>query len=98
VTAPQSVPDVLDAAADYIDQHGWTQGVFDDDEGHVCVREAINRTAPSILDAFRAASALMDAVGDGATNWNDADGRTQDEVTAKLREVAAAQREAAGAS
>jgi hypothetical protein len=31
----------LEAAADYIDDHGWTQGMLENQDGQVCLRGAI---------------------------------------------------------
>ena len=93
------IADVLERAADYIDQHGWCQDEYADDSGRVCAAGAISAITEGSPERFAPLSmrlALSNAVEDlgftGIADWNDALGRTQAEVTAKIREVAAAER------
>lgn len=83
---------ILAEAAMYIDTHGWCQGDLKDAEGRVCVLKAVNnvcrRRAPKTFHA--AISELARRTGgplDGSSIavWNDADGRTKNEVLAVLR-------------
>ena len=87
--------EVLEAAADYIDEHGWCQNYRVDRYGGVCalggiwaITDAMDFQAGNDL-ATKADTALCDAVGQWIGHWNDAPGRTKDEVVRKLREVAA---------
>lgn len=77
---------VLLDAADLIDERGWCQNTFEDDHGRICARRAISMAC----DHFNDGSAISLAVYPyGVCDFNDAPGRTQAEVVAKLREVAA---------
>ncbi len=89
--------EVLDRAADYIEQHGWCQGEFSKN-GAVCVSGAISRVLG--VEFYRADNRVYDAKNAFARHlksddppcvWNDEDGRTQEEVIATLREAAKVQ-------
>lgn len=88
----------LIAAADYIEEHGWCQGQVRDSFGRVCITGALGYShldsdlGPLHLDSEVREAAYMllnKEVGIYIAAWNDAPGRTQDEVVTKLREVAA---------
>jgi hypothetical protein len=95
-TAPSTMPDVLDAAADYIEQNGWTQNRSRNADGAVCAIGAIRYASGQYVPISRLGLAAVDAVeshlGRWICGWNDTPGRTRTEVVAKLREVAAAER------
>lgn len=112
------IADLIEAAADYLDSHGWCQGASRQLE-RVCLAEAVARTArqpkyyfPLLADALRVISAHLQAEMGSLPNglslkeisgsmdkyallfwWNDAEGRTAEEVIATLRKVAISQRE-----
>ena len=97
------VSEVLDRAADRIEAGGWCQAAFRD-EGRFCALGAIINVAVAMrlgsgaltdIEALvdPALAALAAAVGeDGVMGWNDRPGRTQEEVVAMLRAVAATER------
>jgi hypothetical protein len=97
--------EVLDKAADYIDEHGWCQKAMVDNDGRVCAIGAI-RAAVCMEEgvmmpwvstghqALTAATHLAEAAYDGLDYWNDAEGRTQFDVTNLLRKAAEAERAA----
>lgn len=88
---------VLRAAARYIEEHGWVQGIVQDREGRVCAVGALGkvlpaRTADSDDALYYEARALADErARERAGGWgsvvafNDSLGRTQAEVVALLR-------------
>lgn len=85
---------VLILAADYMDQHGLCQGAYMA-MGMVCAFGAMQMVAPSSWTAcnFDApAKLLRDHLGladnKAIVAWNDAPGRTKDEVVVALREAA----------
>lgn len=84
--------EILDKAADKIVECGWCRGVR---RPRVC---AVNAMAAAVKDGFCHASLALrqhlGLSGRSVADWNDAPGRTQEEVIAKLREAAAAEREA----
>jgi hypothetical protein len=84
----------LRAAAEVLRRDGWTQGGADPN-GRRCVVEAIlaeGRDWRRALDAFRkqidSNSGLRYPRGKGIAAWNDAPGRTADEVIAALEAAA----------
>ena len=92
MSAVENVADVLDAAADIIIESGWTQGAFEDN-GCFCLDGAIMR-AKGVYDTLLELDYVRRATGwPSAIMWNDAPGRTEDEVVAKLREAAALARQ-----
>lgn len=87
--AGKSTAEVLSEAAD-ICERGWCQGKFVKD-GCVCASEAIRIAGDSELALDTEAWPFFNRhIGaDYVSEWNDAPGRTQAEVVAKLREAAA---------
>lgn len=84
---PATIPFQLRQAADYIETHGWCQGKFERDDGHVCVSRAIHRAGGDLA----ARLAFVDFLGTpdvSLLGWNDTPGRTAEEVIAALRECA----------
>ena len=78
---------VLLRAAEYIEEHGWCQHDLVEMSGRVCLMGAIYSVAKED-DARAALDMVVNAIGRFPSVWNDAPGRTQAEVVAKLREVA----------
>jgi hypothetical protein len=75
------------AAADYIEEHGWCQGVMTAPDGSVCMLGAIVRC--NSQDKLTAEAILVTHFRySGVAARNDERGRTKEEVIAKLREVA----------
>jgi hypothetical protein len=74
----------LRAAANYMAEHGWTKGIErDEDDGSVCLTGAIRYCAPQNGDEYLVRAVLRRR--GRAEAWNDADGRTDDEVLTYLR-------------
>lgn len=74
----------LDAAADYIDEHGWCQHTPNNEAGAVCIEGALCRVAGT----WEARWLLVKDLGTAANVWNDMPGREQWEVTELLRDTA----------
>src|SRR4051812_6319473 len=107
MSAPLTVAEVLERAADLIEPEGaWTQGVWardasgagDPDVGQEVCFCAFGAIYKSCGYRFgEVGLAALTAVGDEVDGfriqeWNDAPNRTQAEVVAKLREAAAISR------
>ena len=71
-------------AADYIREHGWTQGTEQDDDGHVCLTGALRLCSPIPGDGYIAREVFRRR--QRAEGWNDEHGRTSDEVITYLAE------------
>ena len=83
---PQVNRDVLDAA-DYIREHGWCQHTYRTQAG-VCVLGAIYALGLSPARMNDVAGLLCTELGVlGIGNWNDAPGRTKEQVLARLEEI-----------
>jgi hypothetical protein len=94
---------ILLDAADYIGLHGWCQGTVENAFRQVCAMGAINRasylrcsvscgattTAQRKLAKYLECFVSSDNANDIA-DWNDAPGRTKEEVMAALRGAARA--------
>ncbi len=85
-------------AADLLERDGWCQGAYQDDDGHHCALGALDavfgsKTSFKAIDwsAYaRVNERLQDAVGLQIVHWNDAKGRTAEEVISTLRKIAGA--------
>lgn len=89
----ESVSDVLDDAADYIEQHGWCQESMDGTSR--CLSMAMSEVAPSDAlwkSAFEAVERAVGIRGVSLICWNDHPGRTKQEVLDALRAAAKAER------
>lgn len=96
--------DVLDAAADYIERHGWCHRDAVGPDGNVCALTALIMVAPRRADGsavsvgapFRAltVAAGLPTSGD-IVGWNDADGRTEQQVLDVFRKAAKQERQRA---
>jgi hypothetical protein len=92
VTAPTTVAEVLDAAADAV-AVAWRQGAVWQPGEKPCAVEAIYAAAALTELGVAAMDAIRTHLGVvGIAAWNDVEGRTQAEVVAALREAAAAAR------
>lgn len=90
------VADVLNKAADLIDERGWFQK--SPDATSLCALKAIQHASSAGPARFQARAAFVRHVGAqvgpmgspsvAIIDWNDEPGRTQAEVTAALRETA----------
>ncbi len=76
-------------AVDYIQQHGWCQGIAFGPNGTVCVLGALDKTKEMLGDYFKAINRLTPFIGGEAVqHWNDACGRTKEEAIKAMREAA----------
>lgn len=102
-TFTTTVPEALMAAADLIEQHGLAQDMFLSADGRYCAWGAINKAVTGIADdalnplsgeAVSRLQKFLDRVEPhdvrSVTVWNDAYGRTADEVIEALRDAASA--------
>ena len=78
---------ILLDAADYIERHGWCQGAHENGQGEVCAMAAIYHCyRRGDLTAMRR---LQNYVGSRYVgDWNDAPGRTKEQVVEALRAAA----------
>jgi len=102
--APQSpvkevtTRDVLHRAADLLSEFGWCQhNLGSREQGHFCALGAINQASadlgvPGATNSYGLAhsGAFMAFKGLGDIDWNNAPGRTREEVIAALRAAAEA--------
>lgn len=78
-------------AADCIEKYGWCQGHAQDDKGRVCVLGAMVYGAASYEDWQRAIDKIIRQTNVlEIASWNDAPGRTMEEVVSMLRAAAIA--------
>jgi hypothetical protein len=96
----KTVSEILFAAADLIEPEGaWTQRRFGSREaGCYCIMGALHQhrwdAGLEFDDGVRAPALYLEGfLGEIVAHWNDARGRTQAEVVAKLREAAEKARE-----
>jgi len=80
---------ILLEAADYIEQHGWCQKVYQNGLGNACIMGALLRVARTTSGDGKIMSRLRKYLGvTSLENWNDASGRTKEQVVAALRGAA----------
>ena len=84
---------VLDAAADYIEGYGWCQYKLEDGRGRACLMGALLRvwSDETIEHRYAVLDRLAGLLGRSVNSialWNDAPGRTKEEVIAALRGAA----------
>jgi hypothetical protein len=95
--------EILNKAADVIDERGWTQGEYENCAGGVCARGAIfvavglnplaaafGSDSAACSDAEYTSVRFRNWLGVMISGWNDDSGRTPEQVTSALRECAAA--------
>lgn len=88
--------EVLQKAASYIAEHGWTQGHSVDSRGRVCLEGAILRVSRMQSPCMFANRWVLPVIEEqypgelwtDAHHWNDAYSRTQDEVITILEKAA----------
>ncbi len=83
--------EVLDRAADLIEERGWHQGGAGwGGDGSLCVINACSQVDRRMGAWLDATDRVMDYLGinGGLAGWNDAPGRTQAEVVGVLRAAA----------
>lgn len=101
-TPADPVSVILEEAAVQIEKSGWTQGEATDRYGRICALQAISYAAINVLSydvgyLMEARLRFMCHLGVDDYHkggrcialWNDAAGRTKEEVCRKLREAAA---------
>jgi hypothetical protein len=88
--------EVLNKAADYIEEHGWARLAFETEDGKVCISGGINRACGS-TDALlydghigwrpknEAREALTKHLGRNFVEWNDLVAQSADDVLHELR-------------
>ncbi len=85
---------VLRKAADLIDERGWLQGQNFDADGRCCAFWALGKAAGKqrglrpIYDQFAGYLHARNPRWREVSSWNDAPGRTKEQVVAALRECA----------
>lgn len=84
--------EILSAAADLIEEHGWVQGEYGDEEYGFCAMGAVYVAASySATDRDRgnAVNRLAASVGYNAVvYWNDSIAQSKEEVITALRKAA----------
>jgi hypothetical protein len=91
VRTEPTTADVLERAADIIEEVGWIQGEYGDASKGLCILGAIGMAWRSFGGSFRAVPDSHALLGlPNAAVWNDARGRTKQQVVRRLREAAAA--------
>ena len=68
-----------------LDEHGWTKGTFESDDGKVCAHGAIRICAPVPGDALLI-ELVEGRLGRHSTGWNDNDDTTEGDVRAWFAE------------
>jgi hypothetical protein len=88
------VADVLDDAADLLERGQWIQHLESDGQGGRCAFGAIEAVAPSRVYACCAESVLLHTVdrSGNIASWNDAPGRTKQQVLDAFRAAAKQER------
>ena len=82
--------EILNAAADAIEEHGWTQGRFGTQHVGFCAMGAMRHVSglSTVIEESAAYDLLRAHVG-STSYWNDEPGRTKEQVVTVLRKVAA---------
>jgi hypothetical protein len=76
-------------AADYLDVHGWGQNMFGGHNGvPPCMVTAILMVSKKLSDYTMCDDILFRRLGDRPILWNDASGRTKEQVQSELRAAA----------
>lgn len=89
IVDPEQVAATLEAAADYIDEHGWVQFEDHADSGAVCAEGAICEVTATWQEQGVIYGLFLDAgCPNGLYHWNDEPGREEWEVTELLRSTA----------
>lgn len=91
MNTPQTPADVLDAAADHIDAHGWTQNVLREGEKCCAVGALMEVTGGSALET-QTEIILRHRLSESIARWNDKPSQSAANVTRTMRAVAASLR------
>jgi len=86
-----SAADVLNKAADLLEQYGWCQGAYMDSAGRMCASQALTQAEPSAYRRHEARKVLREVIGVDFLNipaWNDHPRRTAEQVIATFRAAA----------
>lgn len=93
--------EILEGAIEVLDEHGWQQGDYGDEENGFCVLGAMARSyvganyVPMYGEPLRYLVGALDVVQPWqVADWNDKPGRTKEEVIEALTLAAKAAREA----
>jgi len=80
-------------ADEYLNQRGWCQFSFEDNQGRVCALGSIRKVTSSPAERLLATKRLADHLRinpHSIADWNNAAGRTKEQVQAALRAAAGA--------
>ncbi|QNJ90739.1 hypothetical protein HZU40_21100 [Mycolicibacterium fluoranthenivorans] len=89
-TPPMTPSELLTAAADWIDSHGWLQGNFYDADGRTCAIGALHfasRNGGYGRDGQAAHEAITEAAGSLAQIAEDLSGKAIDGATAQEKTI-----------
>ena len=95
------IADVLDGAADLLEERGWCQNDYETPEGQMCLAAALTESAlryhqswsVALAAAVEARGVVMKATRTRSVPaYNDADGRTLPEILTLVRGLAKDQR------
>lgn len=75
------------AAADYIREHGWCQGITRNEKGGVCMYGA-SEFCGAACGGVYLDEAVREEIGMCVAGWNDKPGRTKEEVLAVFDRIA----------
>ena len=75
--------DINTLAADALEEHGWTQGEMEAEDGSLCLVGALRHCSPRPGDWLIAREVYRRL--DHAEGWNDEKGRTEEEIVSWLR-------------
>lgn len=90
MTTTKTAATVLREARELLVRDGWCQGEYRAGNGRLCLVGAVFSATPYPASAL----GRLEAIQSGALGWNDAPGRTVDEVLALLdRAIGEAERE-----
>lgn len=87
VVPKPTLADHYDLAASLIEEYGWQQCTLGDRQTGFCAVGALIAAAAGLPHCVLVRP-FMEHTGYRGAWWNDSPGRTKEEVTAKLREIA----------
>lgn len=85
------VKDALLRTAAILETKGWTQRVYESEEGKYCLIGALEQATGGLQRTplfDKARGALLNVLHEGIITFNDEPGRTAEEVISVVREVA----------
>ena len=89
---PEGIAAYLNRAADKLEECGWVQGVYGNDDTGYCASGAIREVDESTFSATRTAASCILEAATGTydmVEWNDRSGQTSENVIATFRRLAA---------